>query len=113
MPPAACGRGGREVLISEAMRPSEATAVWHERLRQLDVAANIAEAMDNLAVVAAPNPEMEALAIAIAMREARHLGKSAALVTPDRTLARRVMAALTPADRGAYIQYDEQRFDTW
>ncbi|MDU1669646.1 MAG: double-strand break repair protein AddB, partial [Bradyrhizobium sp.] len=89
------GRGGREVLISEAMRPSEATAVWHERLRQLDVAANIAEAMDNLAVVAAPNPEMEALAIAIAMREARHLGKSAALVTPDRTLARRVMAALT------------------
>ncbi|WP_257167501.1 double-strand break repair protein AddB [Bradyrhizobium sp. SRS-191] len=89
------GRGGREVLISEAMRPSEATAVWHERLRQFDIAANIAEAMDNLAVVAAPNPEMEALAIAIAMREARHLGKSAALVTPDRALARRVMAALT------------------
>ena len=37
---------------------------------------------------------MEALAIAVAMREARHLGKSAALVTPDRALARRVMAAL-------------------
>ncbi|MGJ4888229.1 double-strand break repair protein AddB [Bradyrhizobium sp. HKCCYLRH3099] len=89
------GRGGREVLISEAMRPSEATAVWHERLRQFDIAANIAEAMDNLSVVAAPNPEMEAVAIAIAMREARHLGKSAALVTPDRALARRVMAALT------------------
>ena len=51
--------------------------------------------MDNLAVVEAPNPEMEALAIAIAMREARHLDKSAALVTPDRALARRVMAALT------------------
>ncbi len=29
------------------------------------------------------------------MREARHLDKSAALVTPDRALARRVMAALT------------------
>jgi ATP-dependent helicase/nuclease subunit B len=29
------------------------------------------------------------------MREARHLNKSAALVTPDRALARRVMAALT------------------
>ena len=28
------------------------------------------------------------------MREARHLNKSAALVTPDRALARRVMAAL-------------------
>jgi len=39
--------------------------------------------MKDLAVVEAPNPEMEALAIAVAMREARHLGKSAALVTPD------------------------------
>ena len=37
---------------------------------------------------------MEALAIAVAMREARHLNKSAALVTPDRALARRVIAAL-------------------
>ena len=37
---------------------------------------------------------MEALAIAVAMREARHLDKSAALVTPDRALARRVIAAL-------------------
>src|ERR1700755_329834 len=37
---------------------------------------------------------MEALAIAVAMREARHLDKTAALVTPDRGLARRVMAAL-------------------
>ncbi len=51
--------------------------------------------MTNLTVVEAPNPEMEALAIAVAMREARHLGKSAALVTPDRALARRVMASLT------------------
>ena len=50
--------------------------------------------MKNLAVIEAPNPEMEALAIAIAMREAAHLQKSAALVTPDRALARRVMAAL-------------------
>ena len=45
-------------------------------------------------MIAAANPEMEALAIAVAMREARELGKSAALVTPDRALARRVMAAL-------------------
>ena len=50
--------------------------------------------MANLAVIEAENPEMEALSIAIAMREARHLGKSAALVTPDRALARRVIAAL-------------------
>jgi len=85
---------GRDVLVSEAMRPSNATAQWHERLREPEVAAKIAGAMKNLAVIEAPNPEMEALAIAVAMREARHLEKSAALVTPDRALARRVMAAL-------------------
>jgi ATP-dependent helicase/nuclease subunit B len=86
--------GGRDVLLSEAMRPSHATAEWHSRLGDLFVAAKIADGMANLAVIEAPNPEMEALAIAIAMREARHLNRSAALVTPDRALARRVMAAL-------------------
>ena len=85
---------GRDVLLSEAMRPSRATAQWHDRLARPEIAAHIARGMKHLAVIAAPNPEMEALAIAIAMREARHLGKSAALVTPDRALARRVMAAL-------------------
>jgi len=86
--------GGREVLASEAMRPSNATSEWHDRLKRLDIAAQISAGMDKLAVVEAPNPEMEALAIAVAMREARHLDKSVALVTPDRALARRVTAAL-------------------
>ncbi|WOH66298.1 double-strand break repair protein AddB [Bradyrhizobium sp. BWA-3-5] len=86
---------GREVLISETMRPSAATEQWHDRLAQPDVSARIAGGMEKLTVVEAPSSEMEALAIAVAMREARHLGKSAALVTPDRALARRVMAALT------------------
>ena len=86
---------GREVLVSETMRPSSATEQWHDRLEQPDVSAKIAGGMTKLAVVEAPNSEMEALAIAVAMREARHLNKSAALVTPDRALARRVMAALS------------------
>ncbi len=87
-------QGGREVLASEAMRPWNATSEWYDRLKRLDVAAQITAGMDKLAVVEAPNPEMEALAIAVAMREARHLDKSVALVTPDRALARRVTAAL-------------------
>ncbi|WP_063790178.1 double-strand break repair protein AddB, partial [Bradyrhizobium pachyrhizi] len=86
---------GREVLVSETMRPSTATAQWHDRLERPEIVARISAGMTNLTVVEAPNPEMEALAIAVAMREARHLGKSAALVTPDRALARRVMASLT------------------
>jgi ATP-dependent helicase/nuclease subunit B len=86
---------GRDALVSETMRPSTATAQWHDRLEQPDIAAKISGGMKDLAIVEAPNPEMEALAIAVAMREARHLDKSAALVTPDRALARRVMASLT------------------
>ncbi len=38
--------------------------------------------------------ESEALAIAVAMREAQHDNVATALVTPDRALARRVLAAL-------------------
>ena len=85
---------GRELLMSEAMRPSNATAQWHRRLEEPEVVEKISTGMQNLAVIEAANPEMEALAIAVAMREARELGKSAALVTPDRALARRVEAAL-------------------
>jgi len=85
---------GRDVLVSEAMRPSNATAEWHRRLAEPDIADKISLGMKNLAVIEAANPEMEALATAVAMREARHLDKTAALVTPDRALARRVMAAL-------------------
>jgi ATP-dependent helicase/nuclease subunit B len=85
---------GREVLASEAMRPSNATAQWHQRLAEPEIVERISGGMANLAVIEAENPEMEALAIAVAMREARELDKTAALVTPDRALARRVMAAL-------------------
>ena len=46
-------------------------------------------------MIAAANAEEEALAIAVALREAlEHGSKTAALVTPDRALARRVLAAL-------------------
>ena len=86
---------GRDVLVSEAMRPSNATgAMARSAARARGRRADRRCGMKNLAVIEAPNPEMEALAIAVAMREARHLEKSAALVTPDRALARRVMAAL-------------------
>ena len=49
----------------------------------------------DIAVIEAGNAEEEALAIAIALREAMETpDKTAALVTPDRALARRVLAAL-------------------
>ena len=49
----------------------------------------------DVSVIAAANAEEEALAIAVALREALETeGKTAALITPDRALARRVIAAL-------------------
>jgi ATP-dependent helicase/nuclease subunit B len=90
-PPA---ENGREVLASEALRPSGATADWHARLARPDIAARIEAGMARLAVIEAATPETEALAIAVALREAHEEARSVALVTPDRALARRVMAAL-------------------
>jgi ATP-dependent helicase/nuclease subunit B len=86
--------GGRDLMISEVMRPAVATGTWYQRLQDLFVGANRADALKNVSVIAAPNAEFEAAAIAVAMREAYAQGKTAALVTPDRALARRVMAAL-------------------
>ncbi|UTD30263.1 double-strand break repair protein AddB [Bradyrhizobium sp. WD16] len=86
---------GRELLASEALRPSAATGLWHQRLSDPAVARAIGLGMSRIAVVAAPTAEIEALAIAVAMREAiEQPSMTVALVTPDRALARRVMASL-------------------
>ena len=48
--------------------------------------------LKGLVVIEAANAEEEALAIAVALREAvEHADKTVALVTPDRALARRVL----------------------
>ncbi len=86
---------GRETLVSEALRPAQSTHIWPQRLDDRDIAARIAAGLSNLTLIEAANAEEEALAIAIALREAVNTpGKTAALITPDRALARRVTAAL-------------------
>jgi ATP-dependent helicase/nuclease subunit B len=84
---------GREAFMSEALRPAATTDRWP---RPTDKAfAEVADrALAGISVIEAANAEDEALAIAVALREAEHEQKSAALITPDRDLARRVMAAL-------------------
>ena len=82
---------GRERLLSEAMRPAAATDRWCERLDESAVAA----ALGDITVIEAANADEEALAIAVALREIlEDAHKTAALATPDRALARRVIAAL-------------------
>ena len=56
--------------------------------------AHAEAALASITMIEAANAEDEALAIAVALREAVEQGKTAALVTPDRALARRVNAAL-------------------
>jgi len=86
---------GRELLLSESMRPAEQTDQWSARLADVTVASRIATATRKLAVIEAGNAEEESLAIAIALREAiKDEDRTAALITPDRALARRVLAAL-------------------
>lgn len=90
---AALGSGGeaRSSLLSAAMLPSSSTAQWARIGTNLDLAA----ATSGVSLVEAPNERLEALAIAIALREALEVpGRTAALVTPDRMLARRVSAEL-------------------
>ncbi|MCX7312365.1 MAG: double-strand break repair protein AddB [Alphaproteobacteria bacterium] len=86
---------GRERLVSEALRPAATSELWQVRLTQPGFITHADAAMSNVTAIEASNAEEEALAIAVALREAMTTpGKIAALVTPDRALARRVRAAL-------------------
>jgi ATP-dependent helicase/nuclease subunit B len=94
---------GRERLASEALRPAEASALWRDRVDKEGFAAHADAAMASLSMIEAASAEEEALVIAVVLREAMNEpNKTAALVTPDRALARRVLAALArwnvPAD---------------
>jgi ATP-dependent helicase/nuclease subunit B len=85
---------GREKLLSEALRPVASTEAWASLAERLG-AAEIDAALAEVSVIEADDAREEALAIAVALREAlEEPGRSAALVTPDRDLARRVAAEL-------------------
>ncbi|MGA7974019.1 MAG: double-strand break repair protein AddB, partial [Pseudolabrys sp.] len=85
----------RDVLISEALRPAATTERWQARIADTEFHRAVDAGLASLSMIEAANAEEEALAIAVALREAlTDKTKTAALVTPDRALARRVVAAL-------------------
>ena len=85
----------RDAFVSETLRPAAATEMWPQRLSRPDFSEHSDAAMANLSVIEAAQAEEEALAIAVALREAcEKPNVTAALVTPDRALARRVLAGL-------------------
>lgn len=84
----------RNAFISEAMRPSSTTARWHRYTREADK-AKVSDALRHVALIEAPNAQDEAEAVALILREAVETpGRTAALVSPDRLLARRVAIRL-------------------
>ena len=83
----------RRRLIAQALRPAPVTDDWRAALPGLR--AEAAAATGGLTLLEAPDARREAAAIALALREAVETpGRRAALITPDRGLARRVSAAL-------------------
>ena len=90
----------RNALVSLALRPAPVTDQWRARRRARRPPRR---RLRLPAWVEAPDQRGEALAIALALREAAETGARAALVTPDRLLARRVTAEL---DRWGLIPDD-------
>ena len=84
----------RETMLMEVLRPAPTTDAWRE-LAQGGGAGEIREGLNGIALIQAADPAQEALSIALALRETLETpGRTAALVTPDRNLARRVAAEM-------------------
>jgi ATP-dependent helicase/nuclease subunit B len=84
----------RSAFLSEALRPAESTDLWRERGWTLSPLA-LAAAFQGVTIMIADNETEEGLALALAMRETLETpDKTAALVTPDPSIARRVATEL-------------------
>ena len=80
-------------LLAEALRPAPVTDAWAGAMAELSAWAEAASAASAPSVAESPRAEAAAIAAALACAAAAPEG-TAALVTPDATLARRVAAEL-------------------
>jgi double-strand break repair protein AddB len=81
----------RNSVVSLALRPAPVTHQWRSEGPHLP---DLTQAMARVALLEAPSPREEAMAIALRLRQAVQDGQAAALITPDRMLTRQVTAAL-------------------
>ncbi len=87
------GGAERAFLLSEAMRPAEATGVWRAVVAR--EGARLVAGAAGMRHIHAEHRQQEAATIALLMRDVLEVPeKTAALITPDRTLARQVRAEL-------------------
>ncbi|MHA1545441.1 MAG: double-strand break repair protein AddB [Alphaproteobacteria bacterium] len=81
-------------FLSETMRPAATTGQWMQRLGSINK-DQLAAGLDGVSLIEAANEHEEARVVALILRAVAAMpGKTAALVTPDRSLARRVRAEL-------------------
>jgi ATP-dependent helicase/nuclease subunit B len=91
--PGTSSNTARETLLRETLRPAPTTDAWRDIADR--GSGEIEKGLDGLSLVQAAHPGEEAVAISLILREALEApGRTAALVTPDRNLARRVAAAM-------------------
>ena len=100
--------GGLQLLrlgfVSEVLRPADNTECWQSFLNEGGRSAKgqhdaLERALAGIEILEAPTAHDEAEAVALILRSTIETpGKTAALVTPDRTLARRVAARLKAYD---------------
>jgi ATP-dependent helicase/nuclease subunit B len=91
--PAASTLPARETLLRETLRPAPTTDAWRAIAER--GGGEIAQGLEGLSLIEAAHPGEEATTIALILREALETkGHTAALVTPDRNLARRVAAEM-------------------
>ena len=97
-------RAERARLVAEALRPADTTDLWRAYRRKVPQKA-MAAALADVTLIEAADEREEALCLAIALREVLETpGRTGALVTPDRELARRV--------RGELLRWDIEVIDT-
>jgi len=100
--PPASQMDARRRIIAESLVPVEATGDWPSRIAAIKDGAPkgsspFKDALRGLSIIEADNDEEEALAIALILRETLEMDSgisTAALVTPDPALARRVKSRL-------------------
>ncbi len=84
----------RQHLVSEAMRPAPTLEVWQRYVAETS-APDIAEAVRGVSLIETPTADDEAEVVALILRQAVEVpGMTAAMVSPDRLLARRVVNRL-------------------
>ncbi len=81
----------RNALISLSLRPAPVTNQW---MIEGPKFKGISKATQDITLIEAPDPRLESISVALALREAIETNTKAALITPDRDLARRVSALL-------------------